>query len=67
MDAVSPTKPPLTSKPARCASPVEVDPTDLEVSAATVRAWINHLKTHGWTDHDLDLQWISRARSGVVR
>jgi hypothetical protein len=67
MDAVSPTKVPLPSKPARCASPVEVDPTDLEVSAATVRAWINHLRTHGWTDHDLDLQWISRARSGVVR
>ncbi len=67
MDAVSPTKLPLPSKPTRCASPVEVDPTDLEVSAATVRAWINHLKTHGWTDHDLDLQWISRARSGVVR
>jgi hypothetical protein len=67
MDAVSPTKPTLPSKPARCASPVEVDPTDLEVSAATVRAWINHLRTHGWTDHDLDLQWISRARSGVVR
>jgi hypothetical protein len=67
MDAVNPTKLPLVSKPPRCASPIEVDPTDLEVPAATVKAWINHLRSHGWTDHDLDLHWISRARSGVIR
>jgi len=67
MDAATPTKPLPPSKPARCASPIEVDPTDLEVSAAIVKAWINHLRGHGWTDHDLDLHWISRARSGVVR
>jgi hypothetical protein len=67
MDAVLPTKPLPPSKPARCASPIEVDSTDLEVPAATVKAWIAHLRGHGWTDHDLDLHWISRARSGVVR
>ena len=55
MDAVTPTKPPLPSKPLRCGSPIEVDPTDLEVPAATVKAWIAHLRSHGWTDHDLDL------------
>jgi hypothetical protein len=32
-----------------------------------VKAWIAHLRSHGWTDHDLDLQWISRARHGVTR
>jgi hypothetical protein len=65
--ATSTTKPLLPSKPLRCATPIEVDPTDLEVSAATVKAWISHLRSHGWTDHDLDLHWISRARSGVIR
>jgi hypothetical protein len=67
MDAANPTKPVPLSKPARCASPIEVDASDLEVPAATVKTWINHLRAHGWTDHDLDIQWISRARSGVIR
>lgn len=67
MDAATPTKPLLPSKPLRCAAPIEVDSTDLEVPAATVKAWINHLRSHGWTDHDLDLNWISRARNGVIR
>jgi hypothetical protein len=67
MDAANPTNPVPLSKPARCASPIEVDPSDLEVPAATVKTWINHLRAHGWTDHDLDIQWISRARSGVIR
>ncbi|HKC07992.1 MAG TPA: hypothetical protein VKJ67_14055 [Methylomirabilota bacterium] len=67
MDAITPTKPILPGKPLRCPSPIEVDSTDLEIPAATVKAWIAHLRSHGWTDHDLDLQWISRARSGVIR
>ena len=67
MDPITPPKPILSGKPQRCASPIEVDSTDLEVPAATVKAWIAHLRSHGWTDHDLDLQWISRARSGVTR
>jgi hypothetical protein len=67
MDPITPPKPILSGKPLRCASPIEVDSTDLEVPAATVKAWIAHLRSHGWTDHDLDLQWISRARSGVIR
>jgi hypothetical protein len=67
MDPITPPKPILSGKLLRCASPIEVDSTDLEVPAATVKAWIAHLRSHGWTDHDLDLQWISRARSGVTR
>jgi len=67
MDTAIPTKPLLPGKAPRCGSPIEVDPTDLEIPAATVKAWIAHLRTHGWTDHDLDIQWISRARSGVTR
>ncbi|HSE05504.1 MAG TPA: hypothetical protein VLK35_15250 [Methylomirabilota bacterium] len=67
MDAAVPTKLPAPAKPAQCPGRIEVDPTDLEVPAATVKAWIAHLRSHGWTDHDLDLQWISRARHGVTR
>ena len=67
MDTATPTKPLLPGKAPRCGSPNEVDPTHLEIPAATVKAWIAHLRTHGWTDHDLDIQWISRARSGVTR
>jgi hypothetical protein len=67
MDAAHPTKLPTPPRPALCPGRIEVDPGDREVSAATVKAWIAHLRSHGWTDHDLDLQWISRARHGVTR
>ena len=67
MDTATPPKPLLPGKTPRCGSPIEVDPGDLEIPAATVKAWIAHLRTHGWTDHDLDIQWLSRARSGVTR
>ena len=56
---------PISDK--RCPDRVEVDAADLIVSAATVKAWVAHLRSHGWTDKDLSLAWISRARSGVER
>ena len=37
------------------------------VPAATVKAWIAHLRSHGWTDKELDLVWLTRARHGVTR
>jgi hypothetical protein len=67
MDAAHPTKLPTPVRPPLCPGRIEVDPGDLEVPAATVKAWIAHLRSHGWTDHDLDLHWISRARHGVTR
>ena len=62
-------RPPSSSLPGRlpCASRVEVDAGTDIVSAADVRAWVAHLRSHGWTDSDLDLVWITRARQGVVR
>jgi len=50
-----------------CADRVEVDAGTELVSAADVRAWVTHLRSHGWTDSELDLVWITRARQGVVR
>jgi hypothetical protein len=66
--AVSPE--PLPSVPVadkRCPERIEVNPTDLVVPAAQVKAWIAHLRTHGWTDKDIGLIWMSRARQGVTR
>lgn len=50
-----------------CANRVEVDAGIDIVSAADVRAWVTHLRSHGWTDTELDLVWLTRARQGVVR
>jgi hypothetical protein len=61
---------PLTTLPSPrvpCANRVEVDRGVQIVSAADVRAWVAHLRSHGWTDSELDLVWITRARQGVVR
>jgi len=44
-----------------------VDSADAQVSAATVKAWVAHLRTHGWTEKDLGLVWLMRARQGVTR
>jgi hypothetical protein len=51
----------------RCPERIEVNPTDLVVPAAQVKAWLAHLRTHGWTDKDIGLIWMSRARQGVTR
>jgi len=56
---------PISNK--RCPNRVEVDPAESLVSAAVVREWLNHLRSHGWTDKDLSLAWIARARQGVSR
>jgi hypothetical protein len=56
---------PISDK--RCPNRVEVDSSEQVVSAAVVREWLNHLRSHGWTDKDLSLVWISRARQGVAR
>ena len=60
---------PLPTLPGRlpCANRVEVDAATDIVSAADVRAWVAHLRSHGWTDSELALVWITRARQGVVR
>ncbi len=61
---------PLSPVPAtitRCPDRIEVNPDDPLVSAAVVKAWIAHLRSHGWTDKDLGLIWLTRARHGVTR
>jgi len=67
MDALLPPKPTAPIKPLQCPGRIEVDPGDRAVPAATVKAWIDHLRSHGWTDRDLDLHWLTRARHGVTR
>ena len=59
--------PPVPISDKRCPNRVEVDPAQPLVSAAVVREWLNHLRSHGWTDKDLSLAWIARARQGVER
>ncbi|HUM17092.1 MAG TPA: hypothetical protein VL086_15455 [Candidatus Nitrosotalea sp.] len=50
-----------------CATRVEVEAGALIVAAADVRAWVAHLRSHGWTDGELDHVWLTRARQGVTR
>jgi hypothetical protein len=50
-----------------CPDRIEVDPDVKLVSAATVKAWVAHLRAHGWTDKDLGLAWLTRTRQGVTR
>jgi hypothetical protein len=58
---------PVTVSTIRCPDRVEVHPDDPVVSAVVVKAWIAHLRSHGWTDKDLGLIWLSRGRQGVTR
>ena len=51
----------------RCPDHIEVNPDDPVVSAAMVKAWVAHLRSHGWTEKGLDLLWLTRARHGVTR
>src|SRR5262249_60038939 len=51
----------------RCPDRIEVNPDDPVVSAAMVKAWVAHLRAHGWTEKDLGLLWLTRARHGVTR
>src|SRR6266404_6867302 len=59
--------PQIPPKDVRCPGRIEVDSADAQVSAATVKAWVAHLRTHGWTEKDLGLVWLMRARQGVTR
>ncbi len=59
--------PPVAASTIRCPNRVEVHPDDPVVSAVVVKAWIAHLRSHGWTDKDLGLIWLSRGRQGVTR
>ena len=51
----------------RCPDRIEVNESDQVVSAAMVKSWVAHLRSHGWTEKDLGLVWLSRARQGVTR
>lgn len=64
MQALSSPKP---ARPTRCPDCIEVDPGEREIAAATVKTWLAHLRSHGWTDRDLDIQWLTRARHGFTR
>ncbi|HWN54409.1 MAG TPA: hypothetical protein VNP91_04810 [Methylomirabilota bacterium] len=59
--------PQISPKDVRCPGRIEVDSADVLVPAATVKAWVAHLRTHGWTEKDLGLVWLMRARQGVTR
>ena len=66
MKPVTPIPPPRpTGTP--CPDRIEVPMGEQNVPAATVKAWIAHLRTHGWTDADIPLIWLMRARHGVDR
>jgi hypothetical protein len=66
---MSATSPPRPASPPRlpCATRVEVEASTRVVAAADVRAWVAHLRSHGWTDGELDHVWLTRARQGVTR
>jgi hypothetical protein len=59
--------PPVPVIDKRCPDRVEVDPAERIVSAAQVKAWLTHLRSHGWTEKDIGVVWLSRARQGVTR
>jgi hypothetical protein len=46
---------------------VEVEREETHVPAVTVKAWVTHLRSHGWSDQDLDRNWLVRSRQGVTR
>lgn len=50
-----------------CPDRIEVDWDAQLVSPATVKAWVAHLRSHGWTDKELGLVWLTRSRQGVER
>jgi hypothetical protein len=67
MDSVAPLLPAAPDKRKPCPDRIEVDSQERIVSAATVKAWLTHLRSHGWTDQDLGIVWLSRAKQGVTR
>ena len=70
MDPMAVSPEPLPAVPGldkRCPDRIEVNPAYQVVPAAQVKAWVAHLRSHGWTDKDLGLIWLTRARQGVTR
>jgi hypothetical protein len=66
--AISPAPQPVVAViDKRCPDRIEVRPDEQVVSAAMVKAWVAHLRSHGWTEKDLGLVWLARARQGVTR
>lgn len=59
---------PLTSlSEKRCPTRIEVDSAEQHVPAVTVKEWLTHLRSHGWTESELGVVWLLRARQGVTR
>ena len=50
----------------RCPGRVEVDSAEQHVPAAMIKEWLTH-RSHGWTEKDLGVVWLGRARQGVTR
>ncbi len=50
-----------------CPDRIEVDRDQLHVPAPTIKAWVAHLRSHGWLDKDIELVWLTRARQGLTR
>jgi hypothetical protein len=51
----------------RCPGRVEVDSAEQHVAAATIKEWLTHLRSHGWTEKELGVVWQGRSRQGVTR
>lgn len=67
MESAAPPSPKPRANDTGCPDRIEVMPDDRHVSAAIVKAWVTHLRSHGWTDTDLPMVWLMRARQGVTR
>ena len=50
-----------------CPDRIEVERDQQHVPASTIKAWVAHLRSHGWADKDLELVWLTRARQGLTR
>lgn len=59
--------PPVAVSDKRCPTRVEVDSAERHVPAVMVKEWLAHLRSHGWTEKDLGVVWLLRARQGVTR
>jgi len=46
---------------------IEVNDGERVDTPVQIKAWVAHLRSHGWTDKELGLIWLSRARQGVTR
>lgn len=63
----APASPPQPAGAQPCPDRIEVERDQQHVPGATIKAWVAHLRSHGWMDKDLDLVWLTRARQGLTR